>query len=290
MPLVLRSPCKVNFVLNILGRRPDGFHDLETLFFPVPAYDELILDHGSHGVALTCTHPELPVDGTNLVHRAATEFLREAGVASGVRIHLDKRLPLSAGMGAGSANAAVTLLGLNTLFGEPLSAGQLDRLAAGLGSDVNFFLHSGPALATGRGERIEPLPPFTALKDHALLLFHPGFGVPTPWAFRALARYPERREGRPGRAAAVAERFVAGDVAGAATECFNSLEAPVWEKYPVLALQQEFLMSSGALGARMSGSGSTTFALFRTSSEAHSAGESFRREYGAAGWLTVVGL
>ncbi|MCW5559255.1 MAG: 4-(cytidine 5'-diphospho)-2-C-methyl-D-erythritol kinase, partial [Verrucomicrobiae bacterium] len=209
---------------------------------------------------------------------------------AGVRIHLDKRLPLSAGLGAGSANAAVTLLGLNELFGGPLSGSDLDHLAAGLGSDVNFFLQPGPALAFGRGERIEPLPAFTALNGFALLLFHPGFGVATPWAFRELARFPHLRDGQPGRAAAVARQFLDGDVAGGANDWFNALEGPVLEKFPILGLYQEFLRDRGALGARMSGSGSTTFALFASETGARTAGEAFRQEFGEAGWLQVVPL
>ena len=290
MPLIRHSPCKVNFVLNVLGRRADGFHELETLFFPVPVFDELTYDLGSSGIELTCSHPGLPVDASNLVHRAAAAYLEASGIETGIRIHLEKRLPLSAGIGAGSANAAVTLLALNDLLGQGLNAATLDRLAAGLGSDVNFFLQPGPALATGRGERVQPLPAFTALQGHALFLFHPGFGVPTPWAFKGLSRFPGRRDGRPGLATSVAERFLSGDVAGGALAWFNSLEAPVLEKYPVLGLYQEWLMRSGALGARMSGSGSTTFALFRTPEMAGEAAGAFRREFGDAGWLSVVAL
>ena len=278
MPLVRLSPCKVNFVLNILGRRADGFHELETLFYPVPAFDELAFDQASSGIELTCSHAELPVDSTNLVHRAASAFLVASGITSGVRIHLDKRLPLSAGIGAGSANAAITLLALNELFGAPLSAGEMDQL------------QSHPALATGRGECVRPLAAFTALQGFGLLLFHPGFGVPTPWAFRELARFPELRDGCVGRAAEVADHFLAGNVVAGVEGWFNSLEAPVWEKYPVLALHQEKLRSSGAIGARMSGSGSTTFALFATPSDAQRAAEAFRSEFGSAGWLHVVAL
>lgn len=290
MPLIRLSPCKVNFVLNILGKRADGFHELETLFFPVPAFDELTFDQAPQGIELTCSHAELPVDSTNLVHRAASAFFAASGITSGVRIHLDKRLPLSAGIGAGSANAAITLLALNELFGTPVSAGEMDRLAAGLGSDVNFFLQSHPALATGRGECVRPLPAFTALQGCGLLLFHPGFGVPTPWAFRELSRFPEFRDGRVGRAAEVADHFLAGNVAAGVEGWFNALEAPVLEKYPVLALHQDTLRSCGAIGARMSGSGSTTFALFATPSDAQVAAAAFRSEFGSAGWLHVAAL
>jgi len=284
------SPCKVNFVLNILGPRPDGFHELETLFFPVPLHDELTLEDADSGLVLTCSHPELPVDATNLVHRAASAFLNATGIAAGLRLHLEKRLPLAAGLGAGSANAAVTLRLLNDHFSHPLPEARLHELAATLGSDVNFFLQAHPAIATGRGERIQPLPPFAALQGGAVLLFRPGFGISTPWAFRELADFPEQRHGQPGRAAAVAELFADGDLAAAGAALYNALEAPVFRKYPILALYQDFLRRHGAFGALMSGSGSTTFALFASSAEAEAAVPKFRRQFGESGWLAVVPL
>ena len=284
------SPCKVNFLLNILGQRSDGFHELETLFFPVPLHDEITLEDGANGVVLTCSNPELPCDATNLVHRAATKFIESARVASGVRLHLDKRLPLAAGLGGGSANAAITLLALNELFGRPLSSERLDAIAATLGSDVNFFLQPNPALAGGRGERITPLEPFTALHGAAMFLFRPGFGVATPWAFQELARFPVALNGRPGRAAELADLFRAGDLIAAGRALYNSLEAPVLEKHPVLALYQDFLREHGALGALMSGSGSTTFALFPDLTSAQAAVSPFRAQFGNTGWLQVVAL
>ena len=284
------SPCKVNPVLNILGKRPDGFHDLETLFFPVPLHDVITVDTAPAGLTLTCNHPALPCDATNLVHRAATAFLGAAGRTDGLTIHLEKNLPLAAGIGGGSANAAVTLLALNELFDAPLSNARLDELAAGLGSDVNFFLQPDPALATGRGERIEPLGPFSALRGTAMLLFHPGFGVSTPWAFRELARFPDGLQGRPGRAREVAALFLSGDLRAAGAALYNALEAPVFSKYPVLQLYTTFLREQGAYGALMSGSGSTTFGLFADVPTARTAGARFREEFGAAGWLEVVAL
>jgi 4-diphosphocytidyl-2-C-methyl-D-erythritol kinase len=285
------SPCKVNFLLNILGKRPDGFHELETLFFPVPLHDEIAVEEtASEGIILTCSNAELPCDRTNLVHRAAEKYLSTALIKSGVRLHLEKRLPLAAGLGGGSANAAVTLLALNEMFGGPLTFDQLDEIAASLGSDVNFFLQPNPALAGGRGEKIVPLAPFTALAGTALFLFRPCFGVATPWAFKELARFPEALNGRPGRAAEVAEHFRAGDLVTAGRSFFNSLEAPVLEKYPVLALCQDFLRELGALGALMSGSGSTTFALFPDLASAQAAVVPFRAKFGETGWLQVVAL
>lgn len=286
----LRSPCKINLLLNILGRRTDGFHDLETVLLPVPLHDRLTFTPAPAGVTLTCSEPALPVDSGNLVHRAATAFLGESGVGAGVAIHLVKQLPLAAGLGGGSANAAATLRGLNELFGRPLRPGQLHALAAALGSDVPFFLQDGPALGTGRGEVIQPLPPFAALRGAHLLLIHPGFGIATAWAYRELARHPEALGGRPGRARELITLLAAGDLAAAGRALFNSLEAPALRKYPVLALYQEFLRSCGAAATLMSGSGSTTFALFAEAPAASAAEEGFRRTFGATAWLRRVAL
>ncbi len=284
------SPCKVNFLLNILGKRADGFHELETLFFPVPLHDEISAEAAPEGIGLTCSNPALPCDGTNLVHRTTTKFLEAAGIRSGVRLHLEKRLPLAAGLGAGSANAAITLLVLNELFGQPLPVARLDAIAATLGSDVNFFLQPNPALASGRGEQITPLEPFSLLNGCAIFLFHPGFGVATPWAFRELARFPEALNGCSGRAQEVAEVFRRGDLTAAGQALYNSLEAPVLEKYPILRLYQDFLRERGAFGTLMSGSGSTTFALFPNTASAAAAVQPFRAKFGDAGWLQVVTL
>jgi 4-diphosphocytidyl-2-C-methyl-D-erythritol kinase len=292
MPLIRSSPCKVNLLLNILGRRPDGFHDLETLFHPVPLCDELTFElAGESGIHFTCDHPELPTDRSNLVVRAAEQFLVEAQQAGqGIRIHLTKRIPLAAGLGGGSSNAAQTLVGLNELLGQPLTLASLDRIAATLGSDVNFFLQDQPARATGRGERVEPLAPFDALRGRGMILYHPGFGISTAWAYRELAQHPEALNGRPGRVDALERALRSGDLAEAAQCFYNSLEAPALHKYPILDLYQRFLRENGAWAALMSGSGSTTFALFPDEATARAAVTPFEAQFGTAGWMQVVCL
>jgi 4-diphosphocytidyl-2-C-methyl-D-erythritol kinase len=282
------SPCKVNLLLNILGPRPDGFHELETVFHPVNLCDRLQFSRAARGVALTCNQPQLPTDASNLVHRAATQLLAAAGIADGVRIHLEKHIPLAAGLGGGSSNAATTLLGLNELFDQPLSLPQLHALAATLGSDVNFFLQSKPALATGRGEKVEALESFAALRGACFFLVHPGFGISTPWAYRELARFPAAQNGVPGRAPKLIAQLQHSDLVAAGREFYNSLEAPALEKYPVLALYQEFLRAHGAAATLMSGSGSTTFAIFSNSSAAAAVVEPFQTRFGARGWIAVV--
>lgn len=288
MTLTKASPCKVNLILNILGKRPDGFHELETVMHPVNVCDELSFARGGSGVQLTCSHPELPVDSRNLVFRAATAFLAEAKISDGVRLHLEKRIPMAAGLGGGSGNAATTLLGLNALFGNPLSAGQLQTLAAALGSDVPFFLQTKPALAVGRGEQVQSLEPFACLRGTAILLVHPGFGISTPWAYKELARFPAALNGERGRAQRLVTTLREKNLAAAGKDFYNSLEAPALEKFPVLALYQEFFREHGAAVSLMSGSGSTTFAIFEKQATAEATIDPFKAKFGSVGWTSVV--
>jgi 4-diphosphocytidyl-2-C-methyl-D-erythritol kinase len=288
MRLEKSSPCKVNLLLNILGKRPDGFHELETVFHPVHVCDELAFERRGQGIELSCNDATLPTDSRNLVHRAAEKFLTAAKIADGLKIHLEKKLPLAAGLGGGSGNAAVTLLALNELFGRPLSSATLHEIAATLGSDINFFLQDKPALATGRGEKIRSLEPFPALRGRAFLLIHPGFGISTPWAYQNLARFPAALNGRPGRAKELVSKLQGKDLRAAGGDFYNSLEAPALEKFPVLSLYQEFLRANGALAALMSGSGSTTFAIAENLSAAEALVEKFKSQFGQNCWTATV--
>ncbi|MGB7769373.1 MAG: 4-(cytidine 5'-diphospho)-2-C-methyl-D-erythritol kinase [Verrucomicrobiia bacterium] len=288
MRLKKNSPCKVNLLLNILGKRADGFHELETVLHPVKLCDQLTFARGAAGVELSCSDASLPVDARNLVHRAATAFLQAAKISEGVKIHLEKKIPLAAGLGGGSGNAATTLLALNELFGHPLSPAKLNELAVALGSDAPFFLQNRPALATGRGEKIQPLDFFPALRGRAFLLIHPGFGIATPWAYQNLARFPQALNGKPGRAEKLVSLLQRGDLPAAGAGFYNSLEAPALDKYPVLALYQEFLREHGALAALMSGSGSTTFAIVENAAAGESLVDKFKAKFGRSCWMAVV--
>ncbi len=291
MRLERTSPCKVNLVLDIIARRPDGFHELETVLQPVKICDVLTFERvGPAGIKLTCSEPALPTDQTNLVYRAAAQFLGLARITDGIRVHLDKRIPLAAGLGGGSGNAANTLLALNQLFAQPLTPEQLHRLAASLGSDVPFFLQSQPALATGRGEQITPLRPFRVFHDAFALLVHPGFGIATQWAYQSLARFPNALSGRGGRAERLIELLNGPDLRAAGRGLYNSLEAPALEKYPILAIYQEFFRENGAAGTLMSGSGSTTFALFENRATVEGIIPAFKQRFGDRAWMAVVPL
>jgi 4-diphosphocytidyl-2-C-methyl-D-erythritol kinase len=289
MEVALESPCKVNFILNILGKRPDGFHELETLMHPVRVCDTIHLARQGGAIELSCSNPQLPTDSGNLVYRAAEQFLRTARIEEGVRIYLEKRIPLAAGLGGGSGNAATTLLGLNRLFDSALLPDQLNEIAGSLGSDIPFFLQDKPAIAVGRGEQVRPIESFATLGGWEILLIHPGFGVSTPWAYKNLGRFPDALNGQSGRAERLAGRL-RHSVAEASPEFYNSLEAPVLEKYPLLLIYQEFLRENGAALALMSGSGSTTFALIESAKRSQIIQERFRSNFGETAWVSSVPL
>ncbi len=275
-----KSLGKVNLVLNVLGRREDGFHELETLMVPVGVADELSIELGGAGIELSCSRSELPTDRGNLVYRAAEVFCHRAGLTEGVRIHLEKRMPLEAGMGGGSSNAATTLLLMNQLFGGALGTEVLRELAEGLGSDVPFFLGSGPGVARGRGERVEEVDSFGCLEGVGVFLVHPGFGVSTPWAYKQLVHFPQLLNGRSGRVDEMVEAMRSGGMRRVGELLYNALEEPVLNKYPLLMLFQEFLRGRDSLGVLMSGSGSTTFSLWGSIDEAREAEAAFRAEFG----------
>ncbi|HEV2394270.1 MAG TPA: 4-(cytidine 5'-diphospho)-2-C-methyl-D-erythritol kinase [Verrucomicrobiae bacterium] len=284
------SPCKVNLLLNILGKRPDGFHELETVLHPVRIFDQLSFQRGGAGIRLTCAQPGLPTDSRNLVYRAAALFFDAAKINEGVSIRLAKQIPLAAGLGGGSGNAAITLLSLNELFGHPLAQADLERLAASLGSDIPFFLQDKPALGAGRGEKVQPLDWFVALRSAAFLLVHPGFGIATAWAYKELSRFPTALNGRPGRAQQLISLLQGETLQSAGAQLYNSLEAPALEKYPLLWLFQEFLRGHGVAGTLMSGSGSTVFALVQSLSAAEELAEQFKTRFGSTYWIRSVAI
>ncbi len=288
--VVRQSPCKVNLLLNILRKREDGYHELETVMQPVRLCDILTVSRAPAGFTLTCNQAALPVDGTNLVHKAAAAFFTATGITEGVSIHLEKNIPLAAGLGGGSGNAAHTIGALNELFGLPLSSARLQELAAALGSDVPFFLQSQPALAYGRGELVQPLTPFPALRGAHILLIHPGFGISTAWAYQSLAKFPDALQGKVGRAQQLIGLLQGTDLAAAGRACYNSLEAPALPKHPLLAIYQEFLRSMGAPIVLMSGSGSTTFAITPTRETADRLRERFQSKFGPSAWTAVAEL
>jgi len=245
MKLVAEAFAKVNRSLVVLGKRPDGYHELDTLFQAVGLTDRLSFEE-SDGLTLEVDDPSIPSGAENLVLRAARALAEAAGVRPKAAIVLEKRIPSGGGLGGGSSDAAVALLGLSALWQLDLPLESLLEVGACLGSDVPFFLHGGTARGLGRGERIEPLPD---LPEEGVVLVMPPFSVATPDVFRRLGS--PAWDGRPAEPPG----------AGAGPDR-NDLEPAAEALFPALRDVRESLAAAGATRARLSGSGSTVFGLF----------------------------
>jgi len=273
-PMKRLAPAKINLSLEILDRRPDGFHNLRSLFLPLSLADELSFEPAK-AFAFSCSDPSIPLDENNLVVRAAKLF--GDGQLPDIAIHLRKNIPHSAGLGGGSSDAATTLLALNELAPGPRPFAELAGLAAQLGSDVPFFLHRSAAWCEGRGEIVHPIPLADSPRGFHVLLFKPPFGVPTPWAYSRLA------QSRP------LPGIPMGPQNTPVGTLINHLEQPVFEKYLFLALVKKYLLAQPpTLGALLSGSGSTLFALTRDRVGAEILRAQLLAEFGTDNWTTIA--
>ena len=278
--ITVRAHAKINLDLRVLGPRLDGFHELRTVFQALSLHDLIDCIPREGPFAIECDTAGVPLDRTNLVWRAADALwrsLRRAGPVRDVTIRLQKRIPLQAGLGGGSANAAATLLALARLWHVPVRPNQLTDVAAALGADVPFFLSGGTALGLGRGDEVYPL---ADLPRHWIVLLVPGFGVSTRDAYdwydseRELARGVSARE----------PQVVPGPWPSRAAQMINDLEAPIARHHPEIDQMRTALRRAGALAAAMSGSGSTVFGLFQKRSDALSAVE----RLSGSGWRVLL--
>jgi 4-diphosphocytidyl-2-C-methyl-D-erythritol kinase len=263
----VRAHAKINLDLRVLGTRPDGFHELRTVFQAIALHDtvECVAREGAFGIE--CDVAGVPLDSSNLVWRAADALwrsVRRSGTPTDVLVRLTKRIPLQAGLGGGSADAAATLLGLVKLWRLPIKASQLVDVAATLGSDVPFFLSGGTALGLGRGDEVYPL---ADLPRHWIVLLVPGFGVSSADAYRW---YDAERD-LGGGASRRDPQYVPGPWPSRAAQMVNDLEAPIARHHPEIEQMRAALRRSGALAAAMTGSGSTVFGLFQRRQDATSA-------------------
>lgn len=266
------APAKVNLSLRVLGRRPDGFHDLKSLMVPVSVCDALDIDLKDGGeLEFTCSAPGVPQDEGNLVVKAVRLFCAAAGVAPWLRIRLEKAIPHGAGLGGGSSDAATTLIALDVLFETRMSLPELCGIAAEIGSDVPFFLSRSAAWIGGRGEIVEPV---SGLEPVPLLLVKPPFGVPTPWAYKHWKDSMEIPDVSYEEQSTRAGMLV------------NDLERPVFQKYLFLADLKRWFMSQPEVdGALMSGSGATVFAVLREPGVAARLEERLESEFGSELWV-----
>lgn len=264
--LVVFAPAKINLFLAVTGRRPDGFHDLVSLVATLSWGDTLWIESRAAGAAantLACDVADVPTDESNLILKAARAFQAAADWRVPVHFRLEKRIPMGAGLGGGSSDAAAALRGLNTLAGQPLTAEQLAELAAGVGSDCALFLHDGPVVMRGRGERVTPLPPAVAkrLRGQRVLVFKPSFGVSTPWAYGQLVAAAPAGYHPEAAAEAMLAAWQADPAAPLGDVLFNSFETPVFAKFAALPALLAQLQARFGLVPRLSGSGSACFAV-----------------------------
>ncbi len=247
--LSLKAPAKLNLSLRVLGKRDDGFHEIDSLMVKLPGLADVIEFSEADQFAFTCDQPDVPDDDRNLVVKAVRAFEAVSKITCRYSISLKKIIPHGAGLGGGSSDAATTLLGLNQLHGSPFSPERIHEVAADLGSDIPFFLSTGAARCMGRGEKIQQVPSPPALP---VVLLKPSFGVETPDAYK---RWLTSRE-IPG------VRYAEQQLTG--ISLVNDLERPVFQKHRFLAELKEWLLDREETSAAlMSGSGSTVFAVLK---------------------------
>jgi len=255
----VRAHAKINLDLRVLGTRADGYHELRTVFQTLALHDTIDCVARDGPFAIECGTPGVPLDGSNLVWRAAETLWRalgREGPVTGTLVRLDKRIPVQGGLGGGSADAAAALLGLARLWRAEVSEEQMVDVAASLGADVAFFLSGGTALGLGRGDEIYPL---VDLPRHWVVLLVPGFGVASADAYRWYdAERSLDRSASPPEA-----QHVPGPWPSRAAQMINDLEPPIARRHPEIAAMKTALRQAGALAAAMSGSGSTVFGLFQ---------------------------
>ncbi len=289
----LIAPAKINLLLEIIGDRPDGFHELVMVMQSIDLADEIKLKHlGGDRILLHCTHPQVPLDESNLAYRAAKLMQDCFPGHGGVEITIQKNIPIGAGLAGGSTDGAAVLVGLNLMWNLGLAQDELHTLAAKLGSDMPFCVSGGTALALGRGEELSPLPDLDRL--YAVLAKYQSLSVSTPWAYQTYrqqfgatyantpAAQEERRRTGPSvrllGAIAAHQESAHHDTTSIGQALHNDLEKVVLSYHPQVGLLREKLAAQSTLGAMMSGSGPTVFALAATREEAQQIAASIQAE------------
>ncbi len=277
------APAKINLFLQVTGKRPDGYHELFTLMCPIGLADIVRLKPLKSGIRIACTDPAVPTDDSNVAHQAARIFnsrvTRRRGVLPlGVDIDITKRIPVGAGLGGGSSDAAAVLYGLNEQCGYPFRREELMEMGLEIGADVPFFLFGQPAIATGIGEILVPCRNLTA---YTVLLLYPGISVSTAEVYKNLDLGLTNCEKK-------LKDFVLKDGSfDVAFHLCNDLETVTLDRYPQVKAAKTAVSGCGARGVLMSGSGSTVFGLFENASAAHRAMRTLARN-NASEWLVFL--
>jgi 4-diphosphocytidyl-2-C-methyl-D-erythritol kinase len=285
----LIAPAKINLYLEIIGDRPDGYHELAMLLQSVALSDQItIRANGTEAIQVHCNHPEVPTGKSNLAYKAvvlmANQFPEAFSQFGGVEITIHKSIPVGAGLAGGSTNAAAVLVGLDLMWGLGLTQSELQELGAKLGSDVPFCVAGGTAIATGRGEKLSPLPSLDTL--HVVLAKYRSLSVSTVWAYQTYRKqfsssYVSDNVGLEGRRQRVHSGAMVGAIAHHDGKAIgqllhNDLEKVVLPEYPKVAQLRETLQQFNSLGVMMSGSGPTVFALAESQPQAEAISSQLR--------------
>ena len=273
------APAKVNLALRVVGKREDGYHLIDSLIVPINLYDEIRIGRrrkSMEELSVTCNDPQVPVGRRNLAYKSAALLLKQSKVRDSVHIHIKKRIPVGAGLGGGSSDAAATMLGLNRFLRLGWKRGSMLSLASSLGADVPFFVNGRAARARGIGEQLKLLPSFPRLW---LVVLYPGFPVSTRWAYQnldlKLTKLNKNTKLNP----------YLQDPKELVRMLVNDLEGVTIPRHPRIALLKERLVQEGALGALMSGSGSSVFGIFAAEKGARKAFRRLRKEEGVRSYL-----
>jgi 4-diphosphocytidyl-2-C-methyl-D-erythritol kinase len=281
--LTLKAPAKINLFLKVLSRRPDGYHEIESQMQKIELFDILHLSRQGESISLSCPGTTLPEDKGNLVYRAAQAFFSAAELKAGVKIILEKNIPIAAGLGGGSSDAAAVVVGLNILFKTSLSRERLIDIAGPLGADVPFFVQeSSAAVATGIGDCIQQVEP---IKGFSIVLVNPGFEVSTKWVYE---NFPLTSSSNPyilarGQNVSKKNHAVAPVLY---EELGNDLEVVTINHYSEIGNIKKELKKAGAVTSLMSGSGPTVFGLFLSEEGARRSFMQLSRKYGGNVFLT----
>ncbi len=271
-----KAYAKLNISLDVLKKREDGYHNMVMVMQTVSLSDDVTVALNSGGrVFARCNFPFIPGDERNLAVKAALRFLQAVGrEGQGISININKRIPVGAGMAGGSADAAAVLRAMNRLFDSPLSASELEELAAYVGSDVAFCVSGGTVLATGRGEILEELPP---LPECRFLICKPGFSISTPELFKKLDQISLRRHPDTN---GIISSLTSGDLTGVCRRMYNVFEDVDDRRLRCVSEIKSEMLDAGALGAIMTGTGSAVFGVFRPDAVPEAAARRLRREFG----------
>lgn len=271
------SPAKINLHLRVLGKRRDGYHDIATLLHPISLYDEMIFRQADHGITIRCPDSSIPENEDNLVYKAADALLSQASCSSGIHITITKRIPVGAGLGGGSSNAATTLTTINDLMGFHYTREELMQIGANIGADIPFFIFGKSAWAFGIGDQLQAIEYIPLLW---FVLINPGFEVSTRMIYENFnLRLTKQAVKYTCPALYTVEELIKG--------LHNDLEMVTLGLYPELQYIKNYLMQNGALGSLMSGSGPTVAGIFTEEKEALKAKEAIEsiRE---KNWSVVV--